>query len=441
MQIRNIVQQCRHIFGLLALLLLSIPVVAAPTVSRYFPFVDDPSTHFQQADNYLKPSLFMLNATSAVRRSGQTGGIGELDGQYNLRDVIDSLTTYRTQAGLAAYINPLSDVLWQDKNLTFKVENKVRGTGFGIAYDHKLPWHGLSVGFFAPLLYITTVQRFLVDVNASDDIFKGLSAAEVSQLDDARRQVHKDLGLQKATWNRVGFGDLDFHLGWNKFLDHWKIFRSFNFHARLGAIVPTGTRPELENPTSVPGGSQHWGNYLEGGFEAELKQTLRAGFLASSVWMYNDSRVRRLSVYKEPTAYSPLVAKASVHPGWTMKLSPYFVYENLLQGMHVQVGYSYVRHGNDEMKDLRDDTTVHSYLNQIAATGRTLINVNDNRELKEYLSGWRAHYLSLKLTYDSVAALKNWRLKPTFSAAFDYPMTGRGIAKTTQITLSTGLQF
>lgn len=450
MNTRTLVQRNSRLYFAVTLLMTSFPLVGAPTTSRYFPFVDDPSSRFQPYNNEIKPSLFMMSATGADHRSGRPCTVSEMDGPYDLNDLINSLNQYNTQAGLGGYTNPLPNNLWKNKSLIFRVENKVRSSGLVLAGEHSLNVANLSLGYSLPLMYVTTVQRFSLDTIHSDAVFQNdqngrsvLSDSEHNQLDEARRKVQSDLGLKRTTSTAGGLGDVDLHVSWNKVYDHPGLLRTLKVNLRAGVLCPAGKRLDANNASTVPFGSGVWANYLQAGLEAELKPTWRAGATTSITWGYKDTRNRRISVYKEPTAFSPLVGKVSVQPGPTFQLAPYFVLEHIIHGFHAHLGYTYAKHWDDKWTDVRANQTIQSYLNQTAGGVLSLADndIKNNKDYKTFVTSWRAHYLTAKLTYDSAAALQKWPLKPTFYASFDYPIMGRGIAKSVQLSVGAGLHF
>jgi hypothetical protein len=171
--------------------------------------------------------------------------------------------------------------------------------------------------------------------------------------------------------------------------------------------------------------------------EFELKQDWKFGTLLGFVYEFKNTENRRLPYHKEPPIYSAIKGGVEIDPGMTFKFSPYFMLDNLKDGVSCQFRYTYIRHLPDTWYDRRSNKNVVSYLESAR-------DLNDAmsccvRSSRKDLSEWSSHYFTLQLEYDSVEGMKNWWLKPKFYALFDYAMSGRNVSKTHQLTV--GVQF
>jgi hypothetical protein len=188
---------------------------------------------------------------------------------------------------------------------------------------------------------------------------------------------------------------------------------------------------KVSEPLSLPAmGNGHWGMYFDVVPEFELKQDWKFGFMFGGLYQFKETKNMRLPVGNEPAPYSALTGRVEVQPGVTAKLSPYFTLENLTDGVHFQIRYTYLRHSIDKWYDRRSDTTIPSYLSS-----------GTNVAQHEQMSKWRSHFFSFQLMYDAKQAMQNWGMEPLLYVTYDLPISGNGIAKTHQISVGARLHF
>jgi hypothetical protein len=302
-----------------------------------------------------------------------------------------------------------------------------------------------SVGFWAPVYHMSTTSQFEFNSKAFyNEYGKNLSRAEIVKIDEIRQLTHKEMGIKGTDLNRDGFGDIDLHVSWNYYTERRLLMRSIDANVRVGAIIPTSPKMNIDYPGTVPFmNNGHWGMYLDIVPEFELRQDWKVGFMLGLLGQFDSSRTTRLAIGKEPTTYSALVGKIEEDPGLTYKFSAYLTLENLTDGLHLQLRYTYLRHEMDEWFDKRgDQTTIKSYLNkETSSVGLTQEEILQNFSLKSQLSKWRAHYFTFQLVYDTKEGFKNWFMQPKFYASYDLPITGRGVSKEHQVTIGAELHF
>jgi hypothetical protein len=425
-------------------------VYAFHSESRYFPWLDKTDSIILKKRSQFNPELFYVAATTAYKRGGSSGGIPELWGSYSLSDVALSchhfygLAVDPIQGGLTgAEINALNN-----KPVTYNITGKVKAQGLTLAYDRDLKFKGLSVGAWLPIAHISTTSGFglFVDgfTNANNPPPAGVDKSLVAnKLDQIRRDLHERMGFKGDAWDATGIGDLDLHVRWNYFIDHRWMMRSIDSYIQVGILCPTGLKTSLNEPLSVPLGSNgHWGMYFDALSEFELKQDWKLGFLLSALYQFKNSKNMRLPLGKEPAIYTPLTGKVEVDPGITFKISPYFTLENLTDGVNFQFRYTYLKHTADSWQDKRSDTAIRSYLDQSGSSvGLSADDRAKNIAHKEWLSRWSFHVASFQVTYDSKQAMKNWMWSPNFYAVYDFPIGGNGVAKVHQVSLGACLHF
>lgn len=429
--IKNIVNKALVFF-----VLYSAPVLASHNTSRYFPFLERPEQYTIKNRSHFSSAFFYVNASTSQKRGGGTGGIPELWGNYDLRDVITSLQQ----------VKPGSDPIYQvtgsntlaGKSIQFHVDSKVRGYGLMLGYEQDLKWYGFQVGATIPIIGLSTTSKYNFNRSASDNIFNFDSLTPEQKyeqellVDKIRRVTHQTIGFKGNEWNDGGFGDLDLHIRWNKIFDHVLLMRSIDLNFQGGITAPTAILSDFNVPPSLSVGSNgHWGIYGDIVAAFELKQDITVGFMFGMTHLFPHTRTLRIPVNHEPAIFSSLIGRVQARPGLTIKLSPYFILGNLTDGLDFQVRYTYLHHDMDTWKDMRSDKSVLSYLER----GSDVINE------KMQLSKWRAQYVTLQVVYDTKIAEKHCPTDPVFFTSYDIPIGGNGVAQMHQFTLGVELHF
>ncbi len=440
--------KCVTIVFVLSSFLHFFSIFCTHNTSRYFPFLERPADYIIKKKSHITPAFFITRASTAFKRGGGNTGIPELWGKYDLRDVIESLSKVKG----VSFVNPIVTErgpgdAWIDKSIKFKVDGKVKGRGFLVNYEQNLGWNNFFIGAFVPVMHVNASDRFSFLLEDSDFELRYLRDGELAQLDRIRSQAHNELGLHGGDWTKTGVGDLDVHFSWNNDWDHKLMMRSIDLCLRLGLVVPTSTKSDIDYPSSVSFmGNGHWSVYFDILPEFELRQDWTFGLMLGVAYQFTNSRRLRISVYKEPAIFSALVADVEIDPGMTFKISPYIIAQNLTDGINFELRYTYLRHNKDRWKDKRVDPDIKSYLNQEAGepfwgTNLAQEDILQNIAQKKDLSLWRAHYFTFQVTYDSKEAGNDWVLQPIIYAAFDYNMNGNAFCKTHQFSLGVELHF
>lgn len=433
---------------LLSLSLFLTSFAFSHSSSRYFPFIERPEEFLFSKKINFTPSVFLTTASTAFRRSGGNGGIPELWGDYDLKDIIFALK----QVNGPGYTDPTTSIKsspdWEGKSIGFKVDGKINSRGVNLGYRQDLGFAGLWFGANIPFMYVSSSNRFTFRDDASNVDISNLGPGEKYLVERIRSKVHKDLGIKGVDWSKTGFGDLDLHIGWKNRWDHELLMRSIDLSVKFGLLFPTGEKSQVDYPMSVSfmdGG--HWGLNLNVLTQFELKQDLKVGFILGISYLFKNTRELRIPVYMEPAIFSPLKDDVTINPGNTYKFSPYIVFENLSDGLHVQGRYTYLRHSFDCWTVFGKNDPNETYLTQ---THRDVVgyddylteeNIKENIRYKKDLTLRRAHYVSLEVTYDSKEAFNNWMFDPIFYFVYDSPVGGNGFCKTHQISAGMELHF
>ena len=402
-----------------------LPLFATHNVNRYLPLLERPEDILLKKNTQVTLSAFYDNASTSKKRWGGNGGLYDLWGTYDLKDVITSLKQ----------VKPASDPIYEvtgshaldGKSLVFKAGGKMRVWGLQLHGAQKLPLH-FSVGAYLPVMNVSTYNWYDFNTNDSDSI--GNTPPET--IDQIRRQTHKDIGFEGNVWRKDGLGDIDAYLRWDYKFNYIMMMKSLTPNFMFGVIAPSGTTSSPDSPSSLSFGSDgHWGLYGDFLLDIELKQDLQFGLLFGYAHLFPHTRSLRLAYDKEPTIFSSIVGNVGNKPGDTFKFSTYLTLENLSDGLHFQARYTYLRHADDTWLDNRADKTIKSYLQKDAS----LI------DFKKGLTRWREHLFTFQLMYETAQSSQPVRFDPTFFVLLDVPMAGSSYAKTFNCAVGCGLQF
>lgn len=269
----------------------------------------------------------------------------------------------------------------------------------------------VGVGFRGSLMRVRTNLELLPDEELFD---QGIThgPGDEFELADVQNRIHKKLGLEPALWERTAFGDCELY--GRLFSAHEYEYRCRYIEAALalGFVFPTGGHRDHENPASIPfGGDGHAGIFLEATLDAIVKYDLRAGFLFRFQQRFPHTSVRRASSVgpicglSEPERFGALVGDFRVKPGPTFGFAPYVTFENIREGLGIEVGLSFVKHLEDRWVDER------------AVRSGILDASKMHRE-----SAWGTSHLNCSLLYDMRESLHGWDCAPVFALSFDAPV-------------------
>jgi len=382
------------------------------------------------------PTFFFATASTANRRAAGHGGVAELWGAYDLKDVIASLQAVNPSADPIMEVTGSND--YANKSMIFKVAGKIDAVGVALQHDHVLG-KGFSLGFWIPVMNVRSSNRFTFHPHDSDNFFKftmdeALRHTQSLTVDHIRRVTHQSIGFKGNEYSQTGFGDLDLHARYSKAFDHVLMMKGIDLNVQVGVTVPTGIPYQRGRgyPSSVPAmGDGHWSLYGDIVSEFELKQDWKCGLMLGVADQFSAVQFKRISVGNEPTIFSAMEGEVKIKPGITFKVSPYFTLENIQDGLHLQGCYTYRHHSKDEWTRMWTiPRGIPCYLDDSSL-----------KERKEYLSKWSSHYFTLQLTYDCRAASKNLPLNPIFYAACDFPINGDGLCNTTEAVVGAKLHF
>lgn len=421
--------------------------------TRYFPFLEKPEEIVIKKRSHITAEFFYISVSTAQKRGGGNYGTSELWGMYDLNDILKSLTAVQGAAVTDKIRAMLPRELQDDKKIPYKTGESINSTGVLLGYEQVLPkkLDCFSLGMYLPVMYASGLGAFHSRVSSGGYMGgvklvdgDGKPTQDGLKVDQARRAAHTALDFIGNTWSASGWGDLDLHARWNYFADHKLLMRSIDFYLQAGVIMPTGMTLDNGNPFSVPAmGDGHWGISFDALSEFELRTDWKLGIMLGGLHQCKDTRNRRLPVATEPVVYSALVGRVAVDPGFTLKFSPYFTLENLTDGVHFQIRYTYLHHWHDTWYDKRSKEAQVNFPSYLSHNNPLLTPEQRSKNIRkrEALTKSTSHFFSFQGMYDAKQALRNWRMSPLIYATYDLPVSGSSIAKAHQLSLGAQLHF
>jgi hypothetical protein len=398
----------------LGLLVVGVAIDAMTSDSRYIPLFDPPRLAIENTRSAFIPDYFLATGSKSLDRLEREIGMWELAGKFDQGKLADAFVA----AGLP---NPLRSE-WQGIEIPLAVEGKLQAQAVDFSfYQPVTNW--LYVGCSWMFMRVNTSQEFFLNCKTLK-----LLDGDAIELDESRRSMLDQLGLLRNHNAQLGFGDVDAYVWLGRVWDYELKFRRIDVGSRLGLLIPSGVKRQLDAPTSIPfGGNGHWGAYVEVDGIFELKEDFKVGFLTRVIKRFSRTSCQRMPVLVEPYIYGVAVGQVTVNPGPTFLFSPYVVLENLRKGFGVAVQYHLTNHWKDSWKDARTDRTVPVKLAPV-----------------EELSDWASDYFTLEAFYDFGKEKAQRSFDPILMFRWDVPamffMT-KNIVKTNRVSISLECAF
>ena len=326
---------------------------------------------------------------------------------------------------------------WIGQDIPYLLEGKLQAQGLSVNYQQGITqW--LSIGVWGLILR----SRSRWDYNLVTGSVPGQTPTALPvdaegnalEVDQLRREILQELGLSCGLADQFGPGDTELYI---RLVQNWDFtwkFRHIMLEFFAGALIATGVKRDINNPASIPfGGNGHngWFLALSGYFE------LREDFWFRFYTRVNDrlAKTRRermpvgqlpegtfsLPIGREPQPFGVVVGDVRIDPGPTFILTPYFMFENLRDGLGLGIGYYLIHHWPDTWTDARP------------AAERECVPVFISRDSQrsgqsiEERSQWGRDFVSLLAFYDFGVNELN-RVGPVLSATWDVP-TGWFVAE------------
>lgn len=398
-------------------LLFSAPIFSMVCDNQYFPLFQRPFSRIIEQPSRFAIDAFFTTASLAFDNKENEIEIPALFGPYDQNKLSNALT-------LVGKNNPLP-AEFRGSKIEWDISGKIQAQGVSIAHEQKL-LGPVYVGFSWLLMHAYSCHDFCLK---SPGMISEIG--DIQELKEARRLMHKELGLTQMQSSRTGMGDFDCYLRIGGIWDYkWKC-RRIDAGLTLGLLMPSGLSREICNATTVPfGGNGHWGAYGRLDAEFELKEDMKFGLSMRIGKRFERTMDMRLPVAKEHPLFGALVTPVSVDPGLNFSFFPYVSLENLRKGLGVRIGLNLNKHSKDYFCDLRSSKEREDLP---AITSR----------LKK-VSEWSSDYASLNVFYDFGKMAVERGYKPIVTFGWDVPFlmfVASNSIKTHRISLGVEFNF
>jgi hypothetical protein len=402
--------------------------------NRYLPLIQYPYISVPGKESHLTGDFFITTGSKAADDRDRDIGIAELSGPFDQSQLAYSFV-------LAGMPDPLTPGLL-DGELPWTMAGKLQTQGFALSYRQAL-FSGFSFGLYWLAMRSNSSIDFFFNASKASSVTPVLTESDIVALDQVRRQMLADLGLSCNHVQQGGSGDTEIYLRWFDRYEYAFKLRSLEYAFRFGVLAPTGVRRNINKPASIPfGGNGHWGVYISGDGEFEIKEDWKIGVLLRLSKRFARTREERMPVLhppnqipndptkvtipeSEPQIFGVITGPARVNPGFTEIFSVYGQWEGIRDGLGVRVQYSLINHNRDHWTDERLDKTIPVNLEQV-----------------ERRSNWASEYITLAAFYDFNRDSLECTYRPIVRGAWDIPFTllvGHRFVHSYKVSL--GLEF
>ncbi len=407
-------------------LFCSVNVITAMVVdNRFFPLLPHTVSRTANKMSNAYVDIFAVTAHEAYINSDDSGGIPEIFGIYNQNQVAQAIVLLGKPNPLATdFPNLQGPIPWH-------MHGRIRGEGISFAYYQSL-WASkknhanLSMGF--SWFFMHTFSHIGFRLSQETIATLELSADDIIKLDQIRRFMNEETGIEAPKATQAGISDIDFYLRWGGLWDYFLKFRHIDAGLRCGLLINSGVTREIDNPASLPyGGNGLFGIYFQGDLEFEIKEDWKVGGYARFSQRFGKRQKQRIPLNGEQSLFGVTVGKIDVHQGPTFAASGYFSMEDIRDGLGVQVNYTVISHFDDLWEDAR----------KIKSPMATLERINRQ-------NSWNSEYVTLNVFYDFAKVRGDNCYAPSFWFMWDVPVKfaiAKRVSRTNRISFGMVLNF
>lgn len=367
--------------------------------NRFIPLLQPVRLIIGDSRSEFATALFVTTASNSFNEHQENIGLPDIYGPFNQVEL-----GYAIQATGKPNLLP-SEYQGQIVELPWFLSGKRQSQGICFTWNQAMG-NWLSTGFSWLFMRVESRDVFNLNVNGTQPRIVIKSGDEIL-LRDSLNDMFKEIGVAEGATSQMGFGDIDWYLRVGNMWDYTLRFRRIDAGFRLGTLFPTGVKREIGRPASIPfGGNGHWGMY--GAFDGmfELREDWKAGLLFRVSKRFSKTDCQRMPALKEPLPWGAIVGQAEVNPGVTVVLSPWFMLENLRQGLMLGLTGTFTWHQPDKWCDKRADRSTPAMLKNVIST-----------------SQWASEYFTINVLYDFGKLETPRDLTPVFTFRWDVPST------------------
>lgn len=381
--------------------------------NRFIPLIQRPILRVDDSQSEFASKFFVTTANKSLSMTQQDEELSDIFGKFDQVELAKGIQANGKP-------NPLpSEFQGHFAKIPWLVDGKRQSQGVAFAWHQQL-YKYISTGF--SWLFMRVESRHTFKFNSAATEPRIIRSGDAVLLDDNRRDMFKEINIREGNTAQLGFGDIDWYMRFGNTWDYTLRFRRIDAGFRVGALFPTGLTRELDRPASIPfGGNGHWGMYVAADGLFELREDWKAGFQLRLNKRFSKTRYHRMPAAKEPSIWGAVVAPACVNPGATLIFAPYFMLDNLRQGLTLGLNLTLTWHQKD--------------------CWRTNCETAQLQEV-ERRSEWRSEYFTINVLYDFGKVSMKRELNPILTFRWDVPSTlfiAQGVNRTQRVTL--GLDF
>ena len=381
--------------------------------NRFFPLYGRPYTRTLCKSSSLFSDVMIISARNASIDADETIPIPEIFGKFDQRNLARALIALGKS-------NPIPDMQGE---LPWIIKGKIQAEGLAFAWNQHI-WKCFSCGMSWFFMHVMSRHLFKpIGATAQMDI------SEIQMLDETLRDMFECIGIAATKWSTTGISDIDLYFRCGNVWDYPYKFRRIDAGVKLGILIPSGVQRDVDNSASIPfGGDGHWGVYVSGDTEVELKEDWCLGLLLRVSQRFDKTKTRRLQVAQEKREhqlYGAIVGSVKREPGISYTFAPYLRIEDIREGLSFLIGYTISGHDNDRFIDRR--------VTRVPLSSIGDLNVR---------SDWIQEYMTINLYYDFAKIKITDCFKPIISFMWDFPVeyfVADKVAKTHRISL--GIEF
>lgn len=371
------------------------------------------------------PSVIEMDAMFATASSAS----GPQEDEIGIPEIFGTLDQGKLSNALdiVGKPNPLRTD-WRGAKIPWAMTGKLQAQGAEFFYHQAITQH-LSVGASWLFMRSNTSQEFILkdDRSTMDHVSLLLGPSDKQELNDELREMFRVIGIKSNTAHQTGFGDIDAYIRGGGTWDFTLRCRRIDAGARVGVLMGSGVLRDINNPASIPyGGNGHWGMY--GALDAlfEVKEDIKVGCLLRLNKRFAKTSKQRISVAGEPFIFGAAVGDVNVNPGVTFICSPWFMLENLREGLGAGVFYTLTIHQQDEWNNVRPCPPVPVCITET-----------------ERVSGWSSSYFTVLVLYDFGRMRVVRDFAPVVSLRWDIPsmFKAKFVPNTHKVALGISFNF
>lgn len=368
--------------------------------------------------------LFIMTANEAFAKGEDKVDIGlfEVVGDYNQGAMEQAIILL----GLPDPFDSTGLMRFKGQDILWHMNGKIASEGFALQYDQHI-WRYFSAGFSCFFMQLFAKNDFSLPLKTINAF--GITPDDQIRLDQARRIMNQEVGLEAPTYSRAGFSDIDLYVRMGNIWDYVYKLKRVDAGISLGVVVPSGLTRDILNPASIPfGGDGFWWLYVAGDVEIELKEDWIVGLYTRFQQGFEKTVHERLPIANEQQLYAATQGAVRIDPGFTSVIAPYVILSGIREGLGVQAEYTLIFHENDVWKQEKvAPSTPPATLSYVTKRSR-----------------WNAEYFTVNIYYDFSKVRDPYEYPPIVSFKWDIPtklLVAKRASKTNRVALGIELNY